>query len=170
MLSRVLLDVEDAPAAVVQAAGGMIVRRGADGKVEVAIVHRPGRLDWSFPKGKREAGEPLRACALREVFEETGFHCVLGAFVGRTEYIDRKERPKVVHYWLMRRLSGSFVAGTEVDELRWVDFAEANDLLTYERDRDLLPLVEQAALGSLSSLGALGKPGTLGNEAPGRSA
>jgi 8-oxo-dGTP pyrophosphatase MutT (NUDIX family) len=135
---------------VVRAAGGMIVRRSPAGRVEVAVVHRPFRVDWSFPKGKCEPNESLEACAIREVFEETGFHCRLGPFVGHTEYIDRKERPKVVVYWVMHRESGTFAPGDEVDEVRWVGLAEAGDLLTYERDRELLELLAAAARTALN--------------------
>ncbi|HTX62076.1 MAG TPA: NUDIX hydrolase [Acidimicrobiales bacterium] len=123
---------------IVHAAGGMIVRRSSDGEVQVAIVHRPERLDWSFPKGKLEPGESFEECAVREVAEETGFTCRLGSFVGHTEYRDRKDRPKVVAYWIMEVESGEFSSGREVDELRWVDIAGAAHLLTYERDHELL--------------------------------
>ncbi len=128
----------------------MIVRRRAEGGVEVAVVHRPLRVDWSFPKGKCEPGETLEECAVREVFEETGFCCRLGQVVGRTEYIDRKERPKVVVYWVMHQESGSFTPGVEVDEVRWVGIAEAADLLTYERDRELLPPLEAAVHATMA--------------------
>lgn len=131
--------------AVVHAAGGMIVRRCPDGAPEVAVVHRPLREDWSFPKGKLEPGESFEECAIREVAEETGFTCRLGSFVGHTEYRDRKDRPKVVAYWVMEVESGEFAPGREVDELRWVDLAGAAFLLTYERDRELLVAIGAAA-------------------------
>jgi len=47
----------------VRAAGGLVVR--GDGKV--LLVHRPKYDDWTFPKGKCDAGESDEACALREV-------------------------------------------------------------------------------------------------------
>lgn len=130
---------------VIRAAGGMIVRRNAVGRIEVAVVHRPLRVDWTFPKGKLEPDESLEEGALREVFEETGYRCRLGPIVGRTEYTHRKGRPKVVVYWLMLPESGTFEPGDEVDELRWLEFDEAAALLTYERDRELLSAVEAAA-------------------------
>lgn len=126
---------------LVRAAGGIIVRRTPAGRPEVAVVHRPGRADWSFPKGKLEPGESFEECALREVWEETGLHCRLGRFVGHTEYRDRKDRPKVVAYWVMEIRAGAFVANEEVDDLRWVDLRAAGQLLSYDRDRDLLIVV-----------------------------
>ena len=50
---------------------------------EVALVHRPRYDDWSVPKGKRKAGEPLVLTAAREVEEETGQSSQIGAPVGR---------------------------------------------------------------------------------------
>ena len=76
---------------VIRAAGGMLVRRTRHGLLEVVVVHRPGREDWSYPKGKVEPGETFEDCALREVLEETGMRCRLGRFVGHTEYRDRKD-------------------------------------------------------------------------------
>lgn len=130
---------------VVHAAGGMIVRRTPEREVLVAIVHRPLREDWTFPKGKAQPGETLEECALREVEEETGLRCELGAFVGHTEYRDRNDRPKVVAYWLMQTRDGQFVPGREVDQLRWVTRAGAARLLSYERDHELLGAFAAAA-------------------------
>ena len=124
----------------VRAAGGLIVRERA-GAVEVAVVHRPRYDDWSLPKGKLNPGEDWEAAALREVAEETGLRCELGAELESTTYLDRKGRRKLVRYWLMRPLGGEFEPGDEVDELRWVAPADAADLLAYEHDRRLLGAV-----------------------------
>ncbi|MGH9029764.1 MAG: NUDIX hydrolase [Acidimicrobiales bacterium] len=131
---------------LVRAAGGIVVRGGKSGRFEVAVVHRPRRTDWSLPKGKLEPGELPEAGALREVEEETGLTCRLGRLIGYTEYVDRRGRPKIVAYWRMEVLSGKFRPNQEVDELRWAEGAEALDLLTYARDRDLLTSMEEFAL------------------------
>jgi len=123
---------------VVRAAGGVVARRGTGGRIEVALVHRPERADWSFPKGKLDPGESFDDGALREVREETGLRCRLVRFLGHTQYRDRKDRPKIVAYWLMEALGGTFCPNGEVDELRWLDLDQAGHLLTYERDRELL--------------------------------
>lgn len=136
---------------LVRAAGGIIWRSqadGADGVVEVVIVHRPRYDDWSFPKGKNDPGEPDEQCALREVLEETGFAVVLGPELPTVEYIDRRGSPKSVRYWTMTIASGlnsdpnsdtdGFIANDEVDELRWVRQDQAALLLSYPADRLLL--------------------------------
>ncbi len=123
---------------LVRAAGGIVVRRGRLGRFEVAVVHRPDRDDWSFPKGKLDEGESFEECALREVLEETGYRCRLVRFVGFTEYRDRRDRPKIVGYWQMEVLDGEFRPTSEVDDVRWLERDIAAEALTYRRDRDLL--------------------------------
>jgi 8-oxo-dGTP diphosphatase len=130
----------------VRAAGGVVLRHVAGGRREVAVVHRPGRDDWSLPKGKLAADESFEECALREVQEETGLRCRLRRFVGSTEYRDRRDRPKVVAYWLMDPLDGEFTPSSEVDEMRWLELTIARRALTYERDRDLLATLDTVVL------------------------
>jgi 8-oxo-dGTP diphosphatase len=115
----------------VRAAGGLVVRDGS-----VLLVHRPKYDDWSFPKGKLEEGESWEDAALREVEEETGLRCVLGAFVDSTRYAVL-QGPKEVRYYRMSS-TGEPCAQNEVDELRWTPFEAARDLLTHDRDRQLL--------------------------------
>lgn len=135
---------------VVRAAGGVVVRRvddtgrAGEERLEIAVIHRPSRHDWSLPKGKLDPGETLEECALREVAEETGLRCKLGRFVGSTAYRDRRHRPKTVAYWLMEPVDGVFEASAEVDELRWLEAKEALGLLTYSHDRELLSSVMRA--------------------------
>ncbi len=119
------------------AAGGLVTRDTAAG-LEILLVHRPHYDDWSLPKGKLDPGEGFEEAALREVLEETGLRCELGAEVPGTEYHDRKGRFKQVRYWRMTVLDGEFAPNDEVDELRWLGPAEARALLTYERDAAVL--------------------------------
>ena len=123
--------------AEVRAAGGVVLRAADDGP-EVAIVHRPKYDDWSLPKGKLEAGEDWEEAALREVAEETGLRCELGAELTSTNYRDRKGRPKRVRWWAMKPLGGEFSADDEVDEMRWVPVDDAEGMLDYEADGALV--------------------------------
>ena len=128
----------------IRAAGG-IVHRHNGAATEVLVVHRPKYEDWSLPKGKLDPGETLEQAALREVEEETGWRCALGAHIGKNEYRDRHGRSKRVDWWLMEPIDGEFVANDEVDEIRWVRVSEVRDLLTHADD---YALVEAAGLVS----------------------
>jgi 8-oxo-dGTP diphosphatase len=124
----------DPEEAEVKAAGGVVLRDG-----RIAVVHRPRYDDWSLPKGKLDPGESWEECALREVREETGLHCTLGAELSPTSYTDRKGRAKVVRYWRMEiERVDPFTPDDEVDELRWVEPGEAASLLTYPHDSELI--------------------------------
>ena len=139
------MDVRPPEVEVIRAAGGVVYRSNPPQPVEYAIVHRPEYDDWSLPKGKVVPGESEEQAALREVLEETGARCRLGRALGTTTYIDRKGRPKIVYYWMMRALSGRFVPNEEVDEVRWLPLGEALRLLSYDRDRVLLASLDQGA-------------------------
>ncbi len=122
---------------IVRAAGGVPVRTAAQG-IEVLVVHRPGYDDWTFPKGKCEPGESDEDCALREVVEETGLVCDLEEELPSTAYRDSKGRPKRVRYWRLRVVGGSLAFDNEVGSGRWLSPADAETLLTYERDLAVL--------------------------------
>ncbi len=121
----------------IRAAGGLIVRERGGGP-RVAVIHRPRYADWSLPKGKLEPGESWEQAALREAEEETGYRCELGRELSEVAYVDRKGRSKLVRYFRMKPLDGSFEPGEEVDELRWLTLEEAEELLDYEHDRELI--------------------------------
>ncbi|MDQ3662274.1 MAG: NUDIX hydrolase [Actinomycetota bacterium] len=129
----------------IRAAGGVLWRRrgrarGAEG-VEVVLIHRPQYDDWSLPKGKLEPGESAFEAAMREVWEETGYHALPGRSLGKVRYLKASRngaRPKVTRFWAMKAGPGSFAAGREVDRIRWTSLAEAWELLTYPTDREIL--------------------------------
>jgi 8-oxo-dGTP pyrophosphatase MutT (NUDIX family) len=122
----------------VRAAGGVVCRLQPSGVVETAVIHRRVPGDWTLPKGKLYQGETPEQCALREVKEETGLRCQLLRSLGSVEYNDRRGRRKIAFYWLMRRLSGRFQPGDEVDHILWLPFEAAAELLRNERDQMVL--------------------------------
>jgi 8-oxo-dGTP diphosphatase len=121
----------------IEAAGAVVVA-ASDGTPMVLVVHRPHRSDWSLPKGKLEPGERHDSAAVREVFEETGVQCVLGPLLGTREYLVEGQPKRVVYWRATPATSTPRTADAEVDEVRWVDQATAEELLTYQDDRDLV--------------------------------
>lgn len=120
----------------VYAAGTVIVKgRGLNQKI--AIIHRPHRQDWSFPKGKIDGSDTAPATAVRETLEETGMKVTLRQPLSTQEYIF-DGLPKTVFYWRASLNEDSdFIPNDEADQLVWVSLKSALKLLTYEVDRDL---------------------------------
>jgi 8-oxo-dGTP diphosphatase len=137
------LSTDTGQSADVVAAGAVLWRAadtGCEGSagLQVALVHRPRYDDWSLPKGKLDPGESVPAAAVREVAEETGVRARLGARLGETRY-PVPQGQKVVHYWVAQAIDGgAFTASEEVDELRWLAPSAAEQLLSYDRDREVL--------------------------------
>lgn len=125
----------------------MVWRPGQE-EIEVLVIHRTSRRDWSFPKGKLDPGERLPATAVREVLEETSVPIRLGLPISTVQYDVTKPKllTKRVSYWVGRPLSTGDVthgADDEVDDVRWVPVSKAPGLLTYERDHKLVAQLMQ---------------------------
>ncbi|MFI8522252.1 NUDIX hydrolase [Streptomyces sp. NPDC085481] len=130
---------------MILAAGCVLWRPGPEGQgIEIALVHRPKYDDWSHPKGKLKRGESARACALREVLEETGQSCELGQSLPTVHYL-ANGRLKEVTYWAARALGGTFAPSREVDVMAWLPPAAARPRLTQPRDRELLDVLLETA-------------------------
>jgi 8-oxo-(d)GTP phosphatase len=151
--------VMEPTAADVLAAGAVLWRPGTHG-VELALVHRPKYDDWSFPKGKLDGGETMPFAAVREIAEETGQASRLGPLVGDVRY-SVPEGGKLVRYWAAEARGGEFTPGDETDELRWLDTAQATELLSYERDVEILKRFAQ--IGPPFSVIALVRHGKAGS-------
>lgn len=138
---------------VIRAAGGLVFRRSSKGKLKILVVHRPKYDDWGLPKGKADKGETPEETAVREVLEETGFHCRVVAPIGTTRY-RINSGIKEVNWFAMRPLPDSpgFEKNSEVDEISWVGKKEAKKVLDYENDREL---VSYSGLKGLTQTGTL---------------
>jgi 8-oxo-dGTP diphosphatase len=135
LLERPLADRKVKP---ILAAGAVVTRTHPSRGTEVVLVHRKRYDDWTLPKGKLEAGESLPACAVREVFEETGVTTRLGAPLDQMTY-DTGKGFKRVDWW-----SGSVVKvvkrapDAEVDVVSWLPLRAALSRLTFEHDQFLV--------------------------------
>ena len=96
---------------------------------------------WTLPKGALNPGESSIDAALREVQEETGYHCELvRELTPVTYWFQRGGRRirKTVRWYLMRPIAKVGEHDHEVDEVLWADRAEAQARLRYDSDRRLL--------------------------------
>ncbi len=121
--------------------------------MRVLLAHRSAYDDWSFPKGKADQGETPEETAIREVMEETGYHCHIVTPLGSTRY-PISNGVKEVHWFAMRPLPDSpgFTKNAEVDAIRWLSPRKTWDALQYESDRALL---KKADLAGLSLTGTI---------------
>jgi len=124
--------------ATILAAGAVLWRKGEKKKIEVLIIHRPKYDDWTFPKGKAEIGEPLIACAYREVLEETNIETAFGPYLGEVEYLTNDGKKKV-SFWSAKVIKEKeFNSNAEVDQLKWVEVTKVKELLTLNTDKKIL--------------------------------
>lgn len=129
-------------------AAGTLPWRCRDGRLEVALVHRPKYDDWSWPKGKLDPDELPCVAAARETLEETGLSVRLGVPLPASDYpvADRAGAvaAKHVDYWAAVVTGGSGRLEHEIDALEWVDVRAAHDRLDYSRDREQLRALVRA--------------------------
>lgn len=125
-------------------AGGIVVRFD-EGMPQLVVGGRRrdrGVLTWTLPKGTPNPGETTEQTALREVAEETGLEVRITAPFDSIEYrfVQRGTRiHKTVHYFLMEQAGGDLARHDhEFESVRWVSFAEAAGLLTFETERALV--------------------------------
>ena len=121
------------------ASGAVVSRLHPLRGTEVLLIHRKRYDDWTLPKGKVEPGESLPACAVREVFEETGVTVRLAAPLDTIRYEAGKDGPKKVDWWggiPVREIPRS--PDDEVDMVSWLPVRAALTRLTYAHDHFLV--------------------------------
>ena len=137
--------------AVATSAGGIVIRF-VGGAPQLVVGKRRRERDsvtWTLPKGTPQGDETTEETALREVAEESGLEVQIVRRFDSIEYSfvqGRTRIHKTVHYFLMIPTGGDLGQHDhEFDEVRWITFAEAPALLTFETER---ALVARAAIAA----------------------
>ena len=95
---------------------------------------------WGFPKGHIEENETEIETAIREVKEETNLDVEIDANKRYTmEYVTDKGKLKQVVLFVAKCIDGEIEAQKcEVNDIKWLDFDEAIETITYDNTRELL--------------------------------
>jgi ADP-ribose pyrophosphatase YjhB (NUDIX family) len=115
-------------------------------KDKILLVKRaqePALGIWTVPGGLVELGEDLEHAAHREIMEECGIAIRLLGNIDVYEYIRTDNRSRVKYHYvivefLAEYLSGELVAGSDVEQARWLRQREVMDIETTEATRSLL--------------------------------
>ncbi len=141
-------------------AGGIVIRR-ASGRAEIVVGSLRRERDgwtWTLPKGTPKPGESREQTALREVAEETGLEVRISAPLDSIEYwfVQGGQRiHKTVDYFLMDAIGGDLAGHDhEFEQVRWITFAEAKSVLTFETERALVARAAEIVGEAMSTAGA----------------
>lgn len=115
---------------VIKAGGGIVTNPQG----EILIMKRRGK--WDFPKGKKEKGENIAVCALREVEEETGVKkLMLIRFRTITYHIFKQDGEYLLKetYWydMHTNYKGKLKAQVEedIEKVCWKTESEVKELI-----------------------------------------
>lgn len=130
--------------ATATSAGGIVVRHDG-GRPQLVIGSRRRERDgrtWTLPKGTPKRGETTEETAIREVMEETGLQVRITGPLDSIAYTFVQSGARIhktVHYFMMEPTGGDLDGHDhEFDSVRWIDFAEAPTVLTFETERALV--------------------------------
>lgn len=103
---------------------------------------------WSFPKGHMEGAETEKETALREIQEETGLTVLLDtSFREVVRYSPKPGAIKDVVFFIAVPLSGTeHPQEGEINALGWFSYTDAQPLVTYATDIDVLHAAERYIL------------------------
>ena len=131
---------------VYQVSAGGVAHRIDDGRIEAVVIKTSLEGRWQLPKGMIDPGETAEIAALREVREEAGIVCEIIEPLDDIEYWfvaafdgPKKRYHKKVHFYLMKYLEGDVNDHDhEVVEARWVGIDEAERMLAFDGEKDLI--------------------------------
>ena len=120
---------------------------------EVAIIYRPSKEDYSFPKGHLEEGETVQEGAIRECIGETARDIALirDDVIYSQTYTTPLGEDVEVRYFLAKD-NGDY-QGTIKEEDReickWVPFEEVGNIVSYESNQKMWSAIKDLVAGEL---------------------
>ena len=135
--------------------GGVVIRGSVeDGTAEVVTIVPRGKTLLALPKGGANADESGEQTAVREVREEAGVHATARGELGEVTYWYRRggrSVRKTVRFYLCDYVSGSTDDHDhEVEEARWVPLDQAEELLGYPGEREMIARARKVLADSLA--------------------
>ena len=125
----------------IDAGGGIVMNE----KGQILMIFRRGK--WDLPKGKRDEGESMEECALREVTEETGLrHLTLGDKICDTYHIYSQHRENMLKCTAWYHMKASSIEKLvpqreeNILDARWIAIPNLAPILfkSYEAIREVL--------------------------------
>ena len=109
-----------------------------DNQVLLVCENRRDKF-WGFPKGHIEHDESEAETAAREVKEEVGLDVEIDESKRyEIKYIVDNRIDKTSVFFVAKPLTDTIVKqDDEIDEIRWCNFYEALDLLTYDNSKEM---------------------------------
>lgn len=126
-----------------QVSAGGVAFRKTGATIEVALISVGRENRWQLPKGIVDPGETPEVTAVREVQEEAGLTTELLEQLDKIEYwyvgdkgSQRVRFHKFVYFYLLRYTSGNIQDHDwEVNEARWVEINQAQQLLAFKSEK-----------------------------------
>lgn len=131
---------------------------------KIALIYRPSKNDYSFPKGHLESNETLKECAIRETEEETlrANHLLINKAVYLDTYITPAGE-NVENYMYIAIDDGPTTKNIREEDreiVEWYNFEEIENKLSYESLKKLWAFVKDAVYEIFETNGNL-KPAIL---------
>lgn len=153
-LRQYTIEMSSIPTRLQISAGGVAFRRRGN-RTEVALIAVGEANRWQLPKGLIDAGEAEEEAAKREVREEAGIETELVELIEKVEYWyvsttrgARVRFHKYVYFYLLRYVSGDVRDHDhEVNEARWVPIEQAEEMLAFKGERQVLARAREMLSG-----------------------
>ncbi len=128
-------------------AGGVVWRRGSDGKSVEILLIQDAKDRWTIPKGHIEEGENAKETAVREINEETGLqHVKIQHWLGKINFRYRRQQSLVLmttEIYLVGATKDSDALKPE-EWMKGIEWMPVNDALEKIEYEDIAKLILKA--------------------------